>query len=117
MLFRVDPASDVGLAEQIAGQVRGALVAGDVAPGEKLPAARDLAAGLDVNMHTVLRAYSVLRDEGLIELRRGRGAQVRLDVDPAKLQLAEQMRALVRSAERLGITREQLVEQIRRARP
>jgi GntR family transcriptional regulator len=112
MLFRLDPASTVGLAEQIAGQVRGALGSGELAPGERLPAARDLAAGLDVNMHTVLRAYSALRDEGLVELRRGRGAQIRTDLDPVELQLADQIRLLVRAADRLGITREQLAEQV-----
>lgn len=116
MLFRVDPTSGTGLAEQIAGQVRGALGAGDLKPGDKLPAARELAAGLEVNMHTVLRAYSVLRDEGLIELRRGRGAQIRADVDTAALQLDEQIRTLARAADRLGMDRSALIERIRNVR-
>lgn len=115
MLFRVDPASGVGLAEQIAGQVRGALASGALGAGERLPPAREVATGLDVNMHTVLRAYSMLRDDGLIELRRGRGAQVRSDIDPAQLQLGGQIRQLVRSAQTLGLHREQLIELIRKA--
>lgn len=112
MLVRIDSESAQGLADQIAGQVRGALVAGSLHPGERLPPARELAAGLGVNMHTVLRAYSMLRDEGLIELRRGRGAQVRADVNVGRAAFEDQLRAVVESASRLGMSRDQLIQQI-----
>lgn len=72
MLFRVDHESPVSLADQIAVQVRSAIVSEGLAPGERLPPARELAKSLRVNMHTVLRAYQQLRDEGLIEMRQGR---------------------------------------------
>lgn len=114
MFVRVDPASPVGLAEQIAAGVRGALVTGDLAPGEKLPPAREVAAGLDVNVHTVLRGYAMLRDEGLIELRRRRGAQVRADLDPGALAVHQQIRDLVRAAVRIGWSADDLVAEIRR---
>jgi DNA-binding transcriptional regulator YhcF (GntR family) len=114
MLFGVELDSPVGLADQIASQVRGAVVSGHLQPGDKLPPARELAAGLDVNMHTVLRAYSVLRDEGLIELRRGRGAQVRSDLNPDLVDLDHRVRALVDTANRLGISKAQLCRQIQR---
>ena len=112
MLFGVDPQSPVGLADQIASQVRGALVSGRLQPGDRLPPARELASGLDVNMHTVLRAYSALRDEGLIELRRGRGAHVRGTVDLDAVRLDEQVRDLVRAASRLGMSKAQLLRQV-----
>lgn len=76
MLIRLDPASGVSLFDQLAGSIRASIITGRVAPGERLPPARDLAASLDINVHTVLRSYQELRDEGLIELRRGRGAIV-----------------------------------------
>lgn len=76
VIFRIDPTSDQPLFVQLASQVRLGLVRGTLGPGERLPAARELAEALDVNMHTVLRAYQELRDEGLVELRRGRGAVV-----------------------------------------
>ena len=115
MLFRVDPSSAVGLAEQIAATVRGAVVGGELAPGDQLPPAREVAAGLDVNVHTVLRGYAMLRDEGVIELRRRRGAQVRTDLDPSTLALHQQIRDLAEAAARLGWSVDDLVAAVRRS--
>lgn len=115
MLFRVEPASAVGLADQIAAQVRGALAAGTVAAGEQLPPARQVAAGLDINMHTVLRAYQTLRDEGLIDLRRGRGAVVRGDVDVTALAVQEAVARLAGQAVRSGWSADQAADALRRA--
>lgn len=115
MLFRVNPASAVGLADQLAAQVRGALVAGELTAGDALPAARQVAAGLDVNMHTVLRAYQTVRDEGLIDLRRGRGAVVRADIDFAALALHGAVDALAADALRLGWTADQAAGALREA--
>ena len=66
----------VQLHEQVAGEIRRAIAAGEAKPGERLPPARDLAAVLDVNTNTVLRALRQLRHEGLLEFRRGRGITV-----------------------------------------
>ena len=76
MLIRIDPTLATPLFEQLASGIRAAIIDGRVIGGERLPAARDLADSLDVNVHTVLRAYHLLRDERLIELHRGRGAVV-----------------------------------------
>ncbi len=115
MLVRVDPAGPLGLADQIAAQVRGALVGGDLTPGERLPPARQVADGLGVNMHTVLRAYATLRDEGLIELRRGQGARVRRDIDIDRVGIRDQIRSLLAAAERLGMGRREIIAEIERA--
>jgi DNA-binding GntR family transcriptional regulator len=65
---------DVDLA--IAAEIRRAIADGEAKPGESLPPAKDLAAVLGVNTNTVLRALRLLRDEGLLEFRRGRGISV-----------------------------------------
>src|ERR1044071_9152430 len=64
------------LHEQVAAEIRRAIAEGEARPGERLPPARDLAAVLDVNTNTVLRALRQLRDEGLLDFRRGRGITV-----------------------------------------
>ena len=70
---KVDRRDPTDLYEQVAGEIRRAIADGEAKPGERLPPAKDLAAVLGVNTNTVLRSLRVLRDEGLLEFRRGRG--------------------------------------------
>jgi GntR family transcriptional regulator len=112
MLIRVDPTSKASLADQVAAQVRRGVSDGSIAVGERLPAARELAAALGINMHTVLRAYDLLRIDGLIELRRGRGAVVIDNSAHHTLALREAAAELVAAAVRLGVTRTELATMI-----
>ena len=73
---KVDRHDPTDLYEQVAGEIRRAIAEGEAKPGERLPPAKDLAAVLGINTNTVLRALRVLRDEGLLEFRRGRGISV-----------------------------------------
>lgn len=115
MLFRVDPKSAMPLGEQIAASVRGALAEGRAAPGERLPSAREVADSLGVNVHTVLRGYQRLRDEGLIELRRGRGAVVTANSPSARAVLLGEVRQLVEDARALGLDDEEVIGLVRNA--
>lgn len=76
MLIHLDATSSTPLYAQLVASLRRSIASGEVAVGEKLPAASDLAVSLGLNRNTVLRAYRELRDDGLVELRRGRGATV-----------------------------------------
>ena len=73
---KIDKTDPADLYEQVAGEIRRAIAEGEAKPGERLPPAKDLAAILGVNTNTVLRALRVLRDEGLLEFRRGRGITI-----------------------------------------
>ncbi|WFB10685.1 GntR family transcriptional regulator [Streptomyces sp. LX-29] len=113
MLFRLDPGSPLPLGDQIAGCVRQAIADGEVRGGERLPPARQLAESLDVNVHTVLRGYQRLREEGLIDLRRGRGAVV-TDARPAgRARLLQQIRELVTLSQSLGLSGEEVLTLVR----
>ncbi|MDQ4215363.1 GntR family transcriptional regulator [Microbacterium sp. ASV81] len=103
MLIRIDTDSAQPLFEQIAASVRAEVLAGRLRPGHRLPAARELAQAVDVNVHTVLRAYQELRDEGLVDLRRGRGAVLSASAAPLA-DLASDITALVRRAAALGLS-------------
>jgi GntR family transcriptional regulator len=70
-----DRDSPIGYAE-VAAEIRRAIADGEAKPGERLPPAGDLAAVLGVNRNTVLRALRILREEGLLDFRRGRGVTV-----------------------------------------
>jgi GntR family transcriptional regulator len=73
---KIDRQDPTDLYEQVAGEIRRAIAEGEAKPGERLPPAKDLAAVLGVNTNTALRALRILRDEGLLEFRRGRGISV-----------------------------------------
>jgi GntR family transcriptional regulator len=111
-VIRVDLSSPVPLHEQVAAAIRRAIAAGEAGPGDRLPPARDLAGVLGVNASTVFRALRALRDEGLLEFRRGRGVTV-TGTAPQRSAVAAKARELVEVARRHGIGREELMQLIR----
>jgi GntR family transcriptional regulator len=109
---KVDRQDPTDLHEQVAAEIRRAIADGEAKPGERLPPARDLAAVIGVNTNTVLRALRTLRDEGLLEFRRGRGISVA--GSPERGAVVSRARELVRFARRHGYRREDLVRLIER---
>jgi GntR family transcriptional regulator len=107
---RLDPADPTALHEQAAAQIRRAIAEGQAVPGERLPPARDLAAVLGVNRNTVLRALRLLREEGVVEFRRGRGITVAAAPQAAALLAAA--RDLLAQARRNGYHRDDLIRLI-----
>ncbi|MFE7194819.1 GntR family transcriptional regulator [Kitasatospora sp. NPDC057541] len=112
MLLKLEAGDPRPLHEQVAGAIRRAVGDGECEPGERLPPARELAAALGVNANTVLRALRVLRDEGVLEFRRGRGVTVVQGAD-RRAELLDSVRRLVADAAHAGFGREDVVEMIR----
>ena len=104
----LDPGDPTPLHEQVAAELRKAIAEGQAGPGERLPPAADLAAVLGVNRNTVLRALHLLREEGLLEFRRGRGITVA--GTPQRSAVLTQARELLTFARRQGYRRDDLIE-------
>jgi GntR family transcriptional regulator len=107
---KLDRTERTELHEQVAAEIRRAIADGEAQPGERLPPARDLAAILGVNRNTVLRALRELRDEGLLDFRRGRGVTV--TGTPPQGAIHARARELVELARRHGYRRDELIRLI-----
>jgi GntR family transcriptional regulator len=112
---KIDRDRPILLHDQVAGEIRRAIAEGEAAPGERLPPARDLAAVLQVNTNTVLRALRLLRDEGLLEFRRGRGIHVTGTAQRGAV-LAK-AREFVQFGRRHGYDPDELIDVIRHLSP
>lgn len=113
MLWRVDPTDRVPLQDQIAGCVRRAVAEKAVTRGDRLPPAAELGTALGVDRNTVLAAYRSLRDEGLLEFRRGRGVRI-ADVTGGAAALHQAAARLIDLARAEGYTRADLITLIER---
>jgi len=105
---KVDRADSLALHDQVAAEIRRAIAEGEARPGERMPPARDLAAVLGVNSNTVLRALRLLRDEGLLEFRRGRGVTVA--GTPERNAVVVRARELLEYARHQGFRSHELIE-------
>ena len=108
MLRQIDKRNPTDLYEQVAAEIRRAIADGEAKPGERLPPAKDLAAVLGVNTNTVLRSLRLLRDEGLLEFRRGRGISVA--GTPERGAVVQRARDLVDFARQQGYRTDELIE-------
>lgn len=112
MLWTVEPSAPEPLREQIASSVRRAIARGELSVGDPLPPAAELGEALVVDRNTVLAAYRLLRDEGVLSFRRGRGVRVERAAPPptAVVRAATKLLALARDH---GLRRDELIELIR----
>ena len=81
MLIEIDFNSDEALYVQLQNQIIMGIATATIQEGESLPSVRQLADTVGINMHTVNKAYSILKQEGFIQLDRRRGAVIAIDAD------------------------------------
>lgn len=112
MILRIDFNSDEALYMQLRNQIIIGIATGELREGDALPSVRQLADHISINMHTVNKAYSVLRQEGFVKLDRRKGAVVSLDAD--KERVMEEMREEIAVALAKGICKGVRREEVHR---
>ncbi len=107
MIVTIDFNSDEAIYIQLCNQI---ILTAQLHDGDSLPSVRDLAEDVGINMHTVNKAYSILRQEGYLKLDRRKGAVVALDYDKlqAIAKLKGQLRLVLASAICRGVTRDEI---------
>lgn len=91
MILRIDFDSEVPIYVQIKNQVIEGIARGEIEGNEELPSVRALAEDIGVNMHTVNKAYTMLKEEGYIKIDRRKGAIVSLNLDQSMNRFKEDL--------------------------
>ena len=114
MLIAVDAAAAEPLYLQIRNQIVAGIATGQLEPGQSLPSVRSLASDLGINLHTVNKAYSVLRQEGYIKLDRRKGAVIASDYDQvlASQQIMVMLQSVLAEAICKNVGREEIHDMV-----
>ena len=110
MVIKIDFNSNEALYMQITNQIIMGIAMDQIRDGDQLPSIRTMAAEIGINMHTVNKAYALLREQGYVKLDRRRGAVISIDVDKieALRSLREGLSILVAQAQCRNISREEI---------
>ena len=112
MLIEIDFNSDEAIYMQVRNQIILGIATAEIREGDPLPSVRQMAQAVGINMHTVNKAYSLLRQEGFIQLDRRKGAVVALDIDKIKAveEMKQQLRIVLAQGRCKAISREEVHE-------
>lgn len=117
MIIQLDMQSDVPIYTQLINQFIEGIASGDLKPGEPLPSVRSLASDIGINLHTVNKAYTLLKQDGFIQVHRQRGVVVNPDGLPEitpeyEEKRSSQLKPIIAEAICRGMSKEQLLQVI-----
>ena len=114
MIIRIDFSSNEAIYVQLRNQIVMGIATAQLSEGDSLPSVRQLAEEIGINMHTVNKAYAVLRQEGFIRMDRRSGAVIAVDVNKmaALEDLKEQMKVLLAKARCKNISKEEVYSRV-----
>ena len=114
MILEIDFNSDEALYIQLRNQIVIGIATSQLSAGDSLPSVRQLADRVGINMHTVNKAYTVLRQEGYVKLDRRKGAVIAIDCNKASARnkLLRDLQVMLAGAMCKGITRDEVHEMI-----
>lgn len=110
MIIKIDFESEEAIYIQLRNQIIMGIATDRIHEGDSLPSVRQLADNIGINMHTVNKAYTVLKQEGYIKLDRRRGAVIALDIDKIRSieRLREELSVLLARSVCKNISREEV---------
>lgn len=114
MIIEIDFNSDEALYLQLRNQIIMGIATSQFHEGDSLPSVRQLADSIGINMHTVNKAYTVLKQEGYVKVDRRRGAVIAIDVDKMRTmeELKKELQVLVAKSSCKNISKEEMIELI-----
>lgn len=117
MIIRLDLNSDEALYIQLMNQIKYGVANGHLKPDEKLPSVRGLASELGINMHTVSKAYNLLKDEGILIVNRSKGVRVSTKVlgqlnSDFEEQLEKKLKEIVYESTVNGVSKEEVINKM-----
>lgn len=114
MYLKIDFESEIPIYTQLRNQIIEGIALGLIKEGEELPSVRQLAEDIGINMHTVNKAYSLLKAEGYIKLDRRKGANVSIDFSQPKeniiANIKEQLSVVMAEAYCKKVSKDEIVE-------
>lgn len=112
MYITIDFNSDEAIYVQLCNQIIMQIATNEIKEGDNLPSVRELADTIGINMHTVNKAYSILRQEGYLTLDKRKGAVINLNPDKLKAmnELTKTMKVLMAQAVCKDVTRDEVHE-------
>lgn len=114
MVIRVDFNSNEAIYMQLCKQIILGIASAEIKEGDNLPSVRELADDIGINMHTVNKAYSILRQEGYLKVDRRHGAIIAIEVDDYKAQreLMEELKLSIAKAISKGIDKSDVMKMV-----
>ncbi|MDE6974487.1 MAG: GntR family transcriptional regulator [Lachnospiraceae bacterium] len=110
MIIEIDFNSQEALYLQLRNQIVLGIATAKFQEGDALPSVRQLADDIGINMHTVNKAYTVLKQEGFVKVDRRKGAVIALDIDKLRTleEMDEELRVILAKAICKGISRDEV---------
>lgn len=114
MVIEIDFNSDEALYLQLRNQIIMGIATAQFQEGDSLPSVRQLAETIGINMHTVNKAYTVLKQEGYVKVDRRRGAVIAIDVDRMRTlaELKKELQVILAKSSCKNISKEEIHELI-----
>ncbi|MCY6370044.1 GntR family transcriptional regulator [Clostridium ganghwense] len=117
MLIKIDFESETAIYIQLRNEIIKGIAKGELQEGENLPSVRQLAGDIGINMHTVNKAYALLKEDGFINMDRRKGAVIgsmkNMITDEYKEKLNEEMDAIIAEVYCRGMSEEEFINMCR----